>query len=100
MPSASSRAAAFGPMPFTLRAASGQMRVAMSASVTTVRPPGLSSSEAILERSLLGVMPIEQESPVASRTERWMSVATTRARTQGSGAPSAALAATSSVRSM
>ena len=65
MPSASSRAPAFGPMPLMRRTGSGQMRVGMSSSVSTVRPLGLSSSEAILDSSLLGVTPTEQVRPVA-----------------------------------
>jgi hypothetical protein len=60
MPSAESFAAAFGPMPLTLRAASGQIRAGMSAWSRRVRPSGLSSSEAIFDSSLFGVMPIEQ----------------------------------------
>ena len=100
IPSVSSRAFALGPMPFTFRTGRGQIRAGTSPSVSTVRPPGLSSSEAIFDKSLFGVMPIEHESPVASRTARWMSVAITRARTQESGAPSAALDRTSAVRSM
>ena len=70
--SAASRALAFGPMPFSLRAESGHTRVGMSASVTTVSPPGLSSSDAIFDRSLFGVTPMEHVSPVAVSTVRWM----------------------------
>jgi hypothetical protein len=63
MPSACSLAPALGPMPLMRRTGSGQMRVGMSASVSTVRPSGLSSSLAILDSSLLGVTPIEQVRP-------------------------------------
>jgi hypothetical protein len=52
-------------MPLMRRTGSGQMRAAMSASVSMVRPSGLSSSLAILASSLLGVTPIEQLRPVA-----------------------------------
>ena len=41
-------------------------------------PSGLSSSEAIFDNSLLGVMPIEQESPVARRTLSLMRAASSR----------------------
>jgi hypothetical protein len=63
MPSASSLAPALGPMPLMRRTGSGQMRAGMSASVSMVRPSGLSSSLAILASSLLGVTPIEQVRP-------------------------------------
>ena len=54
----------------------GQMRVGRSARVSTVKPSGFCSSEAILDSSLLGVMPMEQPRPVAARTaslSRWAS---------------------------
>lgn len=54
-----------GPMPLILPTASGQMRVGTSSMVNTQAPLGLFSSEAILESSLLGVMPTEQVRPVA-----------------------------------
>jgi hypothetical protein len=78
MPSAASLAAAFGPMPLTLRAASGQMRSAMSACVSSVRPSGLSSSDASLDSSLFGVMPIEHVNPVRSRTAALSATPTAR----------------------
>ena len=87
MPSASSFAPAFGPMPFTLRTASGQMRDGTSPAVITVMPPGLSRSEAIFARSLFGVTPTEQDSPVAARTAACISTASARAAGQGSGCP-------------
>ena len=74
MPSSASRAAAFGPMPFTLRAASGQMRAGTSSWPSSVRPSGLSSSEASFESSLFGVMPIEQVRPVRSCTAALMAL--------------------------
>ncbi len=79
-PRASSLAAVFGPTPLILRAGSGQIRVGISASLRTVNPSGLSSSEAIFDRSLLGVTPIEQESPVAARTAFLIALATRRPR--------------------
>ena len=86
MPSASSRAPAFGPMPLIRRTGSGQMRVGRSARVSTVRPSGLSSSEAIFDSSLLGVTPIEQVSPVTLRTLFLMSSASARTPPSGSWA--------------
>ena len=41
MPRRSSRLAAFGPIPLIFLAASGQIRVGISAAVSTVRPSGL-----------------------------------------------------------
>ena len=87
-PSASSFALDFGPMPLILRAGSGQMRRSMSPGRSSVRPSGLSSSEAIFARSLFGAMPIEQESPVAARTASLIARATACARSQGSGSGS------------
>ena len=52
MPNEDSRSLAFGPIPLTLRAGSGQIRVAISAWVRIVRPSGLSSSEPIFANSL------------------------------------------------
>ncbi len=64
------------------RTDSGHRRVATSLSVTTVRPSGLSSSEAIFAISLFGASPIEQLSPVASRTACFSSAPTSRAHHQ------------------
>ena len=86
-------------MPLTLRAASGQMRVGMSASVSTVRPSGLSSSEAILLSNLLGVTPTEQVSPVRRSTLLRISWASARTPPKGSW-PTASWAPGTSVSSM
>ena len=47
-------------------------------SASTVRPSGLSSSEAIFDSSLFGVTPIEHDRPVVSRTLFLISSATAR----------------------
>ena len=52
---------------------SGQIRVATSSAITTVRPSGLSRSEAILAMSLLDATPTDAPRPVRSRIKRLMS---------------------------
>ena len=106
MPRRASFAADFGPTPFSRRTDSGDRRVATSCSVTTVRPSGLSSSEAIFATSLLGARPTEQRSPVASSTACFSSRPTSRAHHHASAFASTgstsgpSRAAITSVRSM
>jgi hypothetical protein len=51
-----------------LRTGSGQMRSGISAGASSVSPSGLSRSEPIFDSSLLGLIAIEQVSPVAAFT--------------------------------
>ncbi len=51
------------PIPCSLRTSSGSRNLATLSGSTTVRPSGLSRSEAILAADLVGAMPIEHVSP-------------------------------------
>jgi hypothetical protein len=53
MPSVASFSLAFGPMPFTFFAGSGQIRAGMSPGSSKVRPSGLSRSEQIFDSNLV-----------------------------------------------
>jgi hypothetical protein len=68
IPSVPSFSVARGPMPLILRTGKGQMRASMSPVASRVKPSGFSRSEQIFDNSLLGLMPMEQLRPVASRT--------------------------------
>jgi hypothetical protein len=68
MPRRARRSADFGPIPLILLAFNGHTRPAKSAGSTSVRPSGLSNSEAIFASNLFGAIPIEQDNPVAART--------------------------------
>ena len=55
-------------MPLILRQGKGHILKGMSAMPNTVKPLGFSKSEAILDSSLLGEIPMEQDKPVACLT--------------------------------
>ncbi len=78
MPSDSSFFVALGPIPLILRTDSGQIRSGMSDISRIVRPSGFPRSEHILDNSLFGVIPMEQESPVASCTACLIRFASTK----------------------
>ena len=60
---------ALGPIPFTFLTGSGHIREGISSTPRMVSPSGFSRSEQIFDSNLLGLRPIEQDSPVASRTD-------------------------------
>ena len=64
-----------GPTPGTLRTGSGQIFASRSPAPMLVSPSGFCRSEAILARRLFCAMPIEHVSPVSSRMQRLMSLA-------------------------
>ena len=83
MPSPPSFSFALGPMPLIFFAGSGQIRSFNLSIDRIVSPLGFSKSEQILERSLFGLMPIEQLKPVTSTTRafiRWAIVSVSSSR--------------------
>ena len=71
MPILASCASVAGPMPLMARTGRGARKLASLPGSTTVRPRGLSRSEATLATLLLTPRPIEQLTP-SSLTRPWM----------------------------